>query len=318
MAQKTISICIPVYNEGANARTAVETVEAVFREHLSHYALELVITDDGSRDDTWAVITELAATRPYLKAYRFSRNFGYQNAVFAGLCLSTGDAVIEVDADLEDPPAVIPRFVAEWEQGQHVVYGIRGKRYTPVVWRVLFATYYRVFNRIANIKVPVDAGDFRLLDRQVVDILKQLPERHLYLRGLVPFVGFRQKGIPYDRQPRIAGETKFRWVQRILFAIDGITAFSNAPLRWVGVLGVLSFLAAMGLAIYYLAAYLMGGQAAAGFPTLVILILGLQSINFMILSMIGEYLGRVFDSVKGRPRVVIHESLNAESAPKTL
>jgi dolichol-phosphate mannosyltransferase len=264
------------------------------------------------------VVRALGASRTHLRACRFSRNFGYQNSVFAGLSLATGDAVIELDADLEDPPHVIPRFVTEWERGQHVVYGIRAKRYGSPLMRATFAVFYRVFNRIANVDIPVDAGDFRLLDRKVVEVLKRLPERHLYLRGLVPFLGFRQKGISYERQPRRAGVSKFRGLHYVVLALDALTAFSVAPLRFVGMLGLLSFVAAMLLAFYYLFTFLAYDTPVAGFPTLVILVLGLQSINFMILSLMGEYLGRVFDAVKGRPRVVVDETLNIDDPPRTL
>lgn len=318
MSKKTISICIPVYNEAENIAVAVETVEAMFRADLPGYDLEIIVTDNGSTDSSWEVVRQLGASRPHLRACRFSRNFGYQNSVFAGLSLATGDAVIELDADLEDPPHVIPRFVAEWEQGQHVVYGIRAKRHGSPIMRALFALYYRMFNRIANIDIPVDAGDFRLLDRKVVEVLKLLPERHLYLRGLVPFLGFRQKGISYERQPRRSGVSKFRGLHYILLALDALTAFSVAPLRWVGVLGVISFVVALLLALYYLIGFLAYGAPVAGFPTLVILVLGLQSINFMILSLMGEYLGRVFDGVKNRPRVVVDETLNIDEPPRTL
>jgi dolichol-phosphate mannosyltransferase len=318
LGKKTISICIPVFNEAENLPVAVDAVERLFREQLGSYALEIVVTDNGSTDRTWAVAQELAASRPHLRACRFSRNFGYQNSVYAGLSLATGDAVIELDADLEDPPAVIPRFVADWEQGYHVVYGVRTKRHGPLLLRGLFKLYYRIFNRLASIDIPADAGDFRLLDRKVVEVLKLLPERHLYLRGLVPFIGFRQKGILYERQPRISGVSKFRGFHYVLLALDAMTAFSVAPLRWVGVLGVLSFLAAAGLALYYFAAYLIHGSPVAGFATLVILVLGLQSINFMILSLMGEYIGRVFDGVKGRPRVVVDETINLDDPPRTL
>lgn len=314
---RTISICIPVYNESENIAVAIETVEAMFRDQLPDYALEIVVTDNGSTDATWATVRQLSATRSNLRACRFSRNFGYQNSVFAGLSLATGDAVIELDADLEDPPHVIPRFVAEWERGSHVVYGIRAKRHGSVVLRALFAVYYRVFNRMANIDIPVDAGDFRLLDRKVVEVLKRLPERHLYLRGLVPFLGFRQTGLTYERDPRRAGVSKFRGLHYLMLALDAVTAFSVAPLRWVGVLGVISFVVALLLAIYYLFAYLVHGSPVAGFATLVILVLGLQSINFMILSLMGEYLGRVFESVKGRPRVVVDETINIDEPPRT-
>lgn len=315
---KTISICIPVYNEASNVEVAVKTVEEVFAQSLSNYRLEIIITDNCSNDATWDVVQRLALAKPYLRGYRFSRNFGYQNSVFAGLSLSTGDAVVELDADLEDPPPVIVEFVRKWEQGFHVVYGIRQKRVMSLIKKIIFKMFYIILDRLSDFRIPRDTGDFRLLDRKVVDVLKALPERNLYLRGLVTYLGFKQVGVLYSRNPRLSGESKFSFFQYVALAIDAVTAFSKAPLRLIGLCGALLFLMSFALGLYYLIGFLVMGAVVPGFVTTVILILFLNSINFIFLGTIGEYLSRIFDDSKFRPRVIIEDSTSKEQFPKIL
>ncbi len=315
---KTISICIPVFNEASNVETAVKTVEQVFAQSLPQYRLEIVITDNCSNDSTWDVVQALAQSKSHLKGYRFSRNFGYQNSVFAGISLSTGDAVVELDADLEDPPHVIVEFVKNWEQGFHVVYGIRQKRVMPWLKQMIFKLFYILLDRLSDFRIPRDTGDFRLLDRRVVDVLKALPERNLYLRGLVTYLGFKQVGVLYSRNPRLSGESKFSFFQYIALAIDAVTAFSKAPLRLIGVCGSLLFVMSFILGLYYLVGYLVMGADVPGFVTTVILILFLNSINFIFLGTIGEYLSRIFDDSKFRPRVIIEDATNKDSFPRVL
>jgi len=315
---KLISVCIPTYNEEKNVVEAVVTVEKLFAEQLPQYELELIITDNASVDSTWEMIKELAESRQHLKAVRFSRNFGYQNSIFAGLSLSTGDAVVELDADLEDPPHVIPRFIQKWEEGFEVVYGVRAKRFGNWLTLGLTWAFYRVLNRMSEYKIPKDSGDFRLLDRKVVSTLVEFPERNLYLRGLVAFLGFKQAPVVYDRQPRISGHSKFRFLQYVVLAIDAITAFTKTPLRLIGALGFLLFFGSVLLALYYLGKYILGGIPVPGFATLVILMLGLHGVSFMFLGTIGEYLSRIFDDSKKRPRVVIDEAVQCDNPPRFL
>lgn len=315
---KTISICIPVFNEAGNLPQAIDAVEKLFAGPLNRYRCEIVITDNCSTDETWKIIHSLAASRSNLRAFRFARNFGYQNSVFAGLSLASGDAVVELDADLEDPPEVIVEFVKQWEQGFDVVYGVRASRHTAWHLKLLFSAFYRVLNRMSDLKIPQDTGDFRLLDRKVVDVLKNLPERNLYLRGLVSFLGFRQMPVRYDRNPRISGASKFRFFHYVVLALDALTAFSKTPLRLIGVCGVMLFLLAMCLSAYYVIGYFVRGTPVAGFTTLVVLTLLLHSITFMFLGVLGEYLSRIFDDSKNRPRVIIADSVNAGDAPKVL
>jgi dolichol-phosphate mannosyltransferase len=261
------------------------------------------------------VVQELAASRPHLRAFRFSRNFGYQNSVFAGLSLATGDAVIELDADLEDPPATIPDFVSKWQEGYDIVYGVRSKRYGSKLFLWTVQRFYRMLNTISDIDIPENAGDFRLLDRKVVDILRALPERNLYLRGLVSFIGFRQCPVLYERNERLTGKSKFKIMHYIVLAIDALTSFSKKPLRIIGILGILLFIISSALALHYLIGYLTGGSEVRGFTTLVILTLFLHSTTFIFLGVLGEYLSRIFDDSKFRPRAIIREAIHADQHP---
>ncbi|OFZ81744.1 MAG: hypothetical protein A2583_12365 [Bdellovibrionales bacterium RIFOXYD1_FULL_53_11] len=316
---KTISICIPVFNEAGNLPAAIGEVEALFKlPALSHHKLEIIITDNNSSDPTWNTIKSLSASRPHLKAYRFSRNFGYQNSIFAGLSLATGDAVIELDADLEDPPLVIPEFIAKWEQGYDVCYGVRRNRHAPLVMRMLFSCFYRLLGRCSELAIPQNSGDFRLLDRKVVDILKNLPERNLYLRGLVSYLGFKQTAVPYDRDPRRSGSSKFRMFHYMILAMDALTAFSKTPLRLISLLGLLLFAGATAVAAYYAIMTLVHGARAPGFATIVVLMLFLHSITFIFLGIIGEYLSRIFDDSKKRPRAIIADAVHDDNPPKFL
>jgi dolichol-phosphate mannosyltransferase len=320
-SQRKISICIPVFNEAKNLPVAIKTVEDLFflpESPLRKFALELVVTDNASTDETWAVVKKLSEEKSHLKAYRFSRNFGYQNSVFTGIFMATGDAVVELDADLEDPPAVILEFVRRWEEGYEVAYGVRGKRHAPWIMRVFFRLFYKILSSVSDLEIPENSGDFRLLDRKVVDVLKLLPERNLYLRGLVSYLGFKQIAVPYNRDPRLSGTSKFRFFHYVVLAIDAITAFSKTPLRLIGALGVGVFIFSVFLSVWYLVGYLLHGAAVPGFTTLVVLLLMLHSVTFIFLGILGEYLSRIFDDSKSRPRVIIAEALNDLTPPKVL
>jgi dolichol-phosphate mannosyltransferase len=318
LPNRTISVCIPVYNEADNIANAITSVESLFAEQLPEYQVEFVISDNASLDSSWDIVRELSADRPFLRAFRFSRNFGYQNSVFAALSLARGDAAVVLDADLEDPPSVIVEFVRHWEQGFDVVYGIRRRRYTPLYLRIFFHVYYRLLSASSPLKIPQDTGDFRLLDRKVLNALKNLPERNLYLRGLVSFLGFRQLGIRYDRQPRKFGASKFRFSHYFTMAIDGLTAFSKAPLRAISILGTALFVLSILMGAYYLARALFGHSPVQGFATLVVLMLFLHGVTLIFLAIIGEYLSRIFDDSKFRPRVIICEAINETDYPAQL
>lgn len=316
--KKTISICIPVFNEAQNLPLAIAEIETLFKGPLANYKPEVIVTDNASTDSTWETAQSLAQTRSWLCAFRFSRNFGYQNSIFAGLSLATGDAVIEMDADLEDPPHVIPEFVKKWEQGFDVVYGVRATRHAPFGMKILFKLFYIILHRLSDLKIPENSGDFRLLDRRVLTVLKALPERNLYLRGLVTYLGFKQTGHVYNRQPRVLGASKFRFFHYVVLAIDAITAFTKTPLRMIGVAGSILFVLAALLATHYLVSHLRHGTPIPGFTTLVVLMLFLHSITFIFLGVLGEYLSRIFDDSKFRPRVIIDQAINSTDHPTVL
>jgi len=313
--KKKISICIPTLNEEANICNAVNVVENLFSNELLEYELEIIVTDNASSDQTWKLVKDMSETRPFLRGFRFSRNFGYQNSVFAGLSLAKGDAVIAIDADLEDPPDVVPEFVKEWEQGNDVVYGVRRNRYSPFFLKFLIFTFYHLLFKLSPIKVPKNSGDFRLLDRKVLNILKSLPERNLYLRGLISYIGFKQKAVFYDRQPRMYGKSKFRLGHYIIFAIDAFTALTKVPLRAIGIIGAILFSFSILTALFYIIGKLLGTHEVKGFTTIVVLMLMMNGMNFMFIGIIGEYLSRIFDDSKSRPRVIISETVNEENPP---
>jgi len=316
--KKKISICIPVFNEADNLPVAIRAVEQLFSTRLSSYELEIIVTDNASTDQTWAVIQDLAVNRPHMKAYLFSRNFGYQNSVYGGLCLSSGDAVVELDADLEDPPEVIVQFVQHWEGGYDVVYGVRESRYAHWWMKIIFAVFYQLLRKASDIEIATNAGDFRLLDRKVVDVLKSLSERNLYLRGLVAYLGFRQLPVQYQRNPRLSGQSKFSLIHYFVLAIDAFTAFSKTPLRAIGIMGVVLFCLSTLLSVFYIAKYCISGTPIPGFTTLVTLLLFLHSITFIFLGILGEYLSRIFDDSKYRPRVIIQKAINIQQFPTIL
>lgn len=313
-----ISICIPAFNEAENVPLAVKQVEELFARNIRQHQLEIVITDNASTDHTWQVIQNLAASRPHLKGFRFSRNFGYQNSVFAGLSLATGDALIELDADLEDPPAVIEEFINKWQEGYQVVYGVRRKRHLPWYTKPIFSIYYLLFSYLSDLNIPRNSGDFRLIDKKVAEILRNLPERNLYLRGLVTYLGFRQTPVVYDRQPRQSGQSKFRFRHYVALAIDAVTAFSKTPLRLMGAVGSFIFGVSLLLGIYYTYDRLHNGTPIPGFTTLALLSLFLHGVTLIFIGVLGEYLSRIFDDSKFRPRVIIADAVNAPTYPTTL
>jgi dolichol-phosphate mannosyltransferase len=307
--QKLISICIPVFNESQNITHAVERVETLFAQKLSRYRHEIIIMDNASTDPSWAVIQGLSRTHSHLRGVSFSRNFGYQNSIFAGLNLAQGDAVVELDADLEDPPEVIEQFVAQWEQGYEVVYGVRRTRHAAWYLKLAFSLFYKIMNRISELRVPENSGDFRLLDRKVLDVLKAMPERNLYLRGLVAYLGFRQIPVVYDRDPRTQGRSGFRPIHYFTLALDAFTSFSKAPLRLMLWVGICVFLGAVALASYYLWDRMVHGTPMPGFTTVIVVLLGLHGLTFVFLGVFGEYLSRIFDDSKNRPRVIVREAV---------
>jgi dolichol-phosphate mannosyltransferase len=271
----------------------------------------LILVDDGSVDRSAQIIGELHQKDERVKGISFSRNFGFQEAVTAGLAKSQGDAVILADADLQDPPEVFPMMLAKWREGYDVVYGIRTYREGESRFKKLTAKlFYRIIRRITSVEIPLDTGDFRLMDRRIVNTILRMPERSRFLRGMVPWVGFKQAGIYYERQPRYAGESKFNSVRQMVpFAIDAITSFSYFPLQLATIIGfIVAGISLIGI-LGVIGLRLFGSQdELTGQATTLVAVLFLGGVQLISLGIIGEYLGRIYDEVKGRPLYVIDKT----------
>jgi dolichol-phosphate mannosyltransferase len=314
--QDFISVVAPVYNEEAVLDAFYERVRAVLDG--AREAWELVLVNDGSRDNSAAVIGRLHERDPRVKGLSFSRNFGFQIAATAGLDYARGDAVILTDADLQDPPEVYPAMLAQWRAGYDVVYGIRASREGETWFKVTTAKlFYRLIHRITSINIPLDTGDFRLMDRRVINSLRGMNERNRFLRGMVPWIGFRQIGIEYNRAARYAGEAKFTSVKKMLpFALDAITSFSYFPLQLATILGfIIAAISVVAILVVILIRLLGPHEPLLGQATTLVAVLFLGSVQLISLGIIGEYLGRIYDEVKGRPLYLIQQSWGLEDAP---
>ena len=283
---------------------------------------EVVCVDDGSRDQTWPLLLAQHHTDPHWRAISFARNFGHQTAVSAGLFHAVGDAVIIIDADLQDPPEELGRLIEKWKSGFDVVYGIRQKRKESWLKRSCYWLFYRVMSRIISFEIPLDSGDFCLMDRKVVDVLKQMPERNRFVRGLRAWSGFKQVGLTYERRSRAAGEPKYRFYTLVKLALDGIFSFSTVPLAlvshlglWISGLSLLGIIFTLVQRIFKSAFESFGIGPVPGFATIVISILFLGGVQLISLGIIGEYISRIYDEVKRRPQWVIRDS--AGLAPLT-
>ena len=276
----------------------------------------VLYVDDGSRDGTWDVLQQLAASDPRVALLRLARNFGKEPALTAGLDHVDTDAAIVLDADGQDPPELVPAFVAKWREGYDVVYGTRSRR-DGESWfkRFTAAAFYRVMNRLSNIPVPPDTGDFRLVSRRVLDALRQTRERQRFMKGLFAWVGFRQVALAYERAPRIAGRSKFSYWRLWNLALEGITSFSTLPLRMATYIGVLTALVAFGWGSWIIARTLLWGDPVQGWPSLMTVVLFLGGIQLMALGIVGEYLGRTYIEVKQRPLYLVADTVGGPSGP---
>jgi dolichol-phosphate mannosyltransferase len=303
----TISVVVPVLNESAVVRAFYDRASAVLCA-IPDFDYELLFVDDGSADDTYAQLKRIAAGDPRVRLLKFSRNFGHQIAISAGIDHARGDCVAVIDVDLQDPPEVIPALIDKWREGFDVVYGRRvGREGETLLKRATAAAFYRLLAKMSKIQIPADVGDFRLISRRVVDELKKLREKDRFVRGLVSWLGFSQTAVDYQRAPRHAGETKYRYRKMMQFAIDGVTSFSTAPLRlatWMGY-------AASLLAFIYLASVVVQklmGITVQGFATIMVAMTFLGGVQLICLGIIGEYLGRIFNEIKPRPMYIIEDS----------
>lgn len=308
LTDKKISVVTPCYNDAGSLREMHRRVAAVM-QHITP-TWELVYVNDASPDNAWAVLCELAAADRRVVAVDHARNFGTEAAYTAGLRVCTGDAVILIDGDLQDPPELFVEFVRQWISGAQVVYGVRRRRVENPLKRAGYLLFYRIYRKLSYLDIPVDAGDFGLLDRRVVDELNRLPESDRFLRGLRTWVGFRQVGVPYERTGRYSGRSASGLGIYLRAARRGIFSFSYAPLELVSYLavGMAALTAAavlfyLGLAVFY--------PAPRGFLTQLIITLILSAMQFICLAVIAEYVGRTFEESKRRPTSIIREILNA-------
>jgi len=307
-----LSVIVPCYNEELVLKATYERLSSVLCA-MSDLTYELIFVNDGSQDQTQQILKDLRLRDPHVKVLLLSRNFGHQIAVSAGLEQATGEAIVIIDADLQDPPEVIPEMVDHWRRGSHVVYGIRIQRAGESTFKRWTAKgFYRIINRLSETKMPLDAGDFRLLDRRVVEVIKAMPERARFLRGMVSWAGFQQTAVKYERDARQAGESKYPLAKMVHFAMDGIISFSLVPLKlaiWTGFVAIWVAVAGIIVAIID---RLMDKNLTRGWASLFVAVLFMGGIQLVSLGIIGEYLGRIYTEVKRRPLYAIQERLGFE------
>jgi polyisoprenyl-phosphate glycosyltransferase len=312
-----LSVIVPCYNEAVVLPATHARLSNVLGD-LPKLEHELIFVNDGSQDQTQLILTQLQLQDHHVRVLSLSRNFGHQIAVTAGLEEAAGDAVVIIDADLQDPPELIPEMVRLWRDGNDVVYGIRIEREGESRFKLWTAkVFYRLINRLSETKMPLDAGDFRLLDRKVVEVINTMPERARFLRGMVSWAGFRQVSIPYDRAARHAGDSKYPLRKMIHFAMDGIISFSLVPLKlaiWTGFLAI--WIAVAGIVVAILDR-LLEKDLTRGWASLFVAILFMGGVQLVSLGIIGEYLGRIYTEVKRRPLYVVQERLGFADQSKT-
>jgi len=308
-SKRTISIVVPFLNESENLPILYRRLSETLAEYGEN--LEMVFVDDGSSDGSARWVTEKAEKDRRVKLIKLSRNFGHQIAITAGMDYAEGDAVVIIDADLQDPPEVIPRLVEKWREGFDVVYAVREKR-AGETWlkKALAALFYQIFKRLVDFEVPINAGDFRLIDRKVVEALKQVRERHRFMRGLTSWVGYSHCAVPYKRDPRKAGVTKYPVWKSFILAWDALTSFSSSPLTWITGLGVIFALLGVLEAISIVINKLRNPEGlVAGWVTVMVSVLILGGIQLISLGIIGQYIGRIFDESKKRPLYFVSETV---------
>jgi glycosyltransferase involved in cell wall biosynthesis len=309
----TLSLVIPLYNE----QLVVGELHRRLQELLEKLGLcaEVVFVDDGSQDGTLSALRELAAAEPRYSILSLARNFGHQAAITAGLDYASGEAVVVMDADLQDPPEVVAEMLDKWRAGFDVVYGERRKRENETCFKRLTAhLFYRLFASMIPMEVPLDAGDFRLVSRRVVVALRELREAHRFVRGMVAWLGFKQTRVLYDRPARFAGTTKYPLSKMIRFALDGITSFSVVPLRFSTYLGAIMSFASLGVITWAVVAKYVFERAVTGWTAIMVVMALFAGVQFMMIGILGEYVGRIYEEVKQRPLYVLRESVNLGGA----
>ena len=279
-----------------------------------NYNYEIIIINDGSKDKTLEIIEKIASQDKHIKIISFSRNFGHQAAVTAGLKYATGDAIVIIDADLQDPPELIPQMIQLWEQGNEIIYAKRKKRNGESPFKLLSAKmFYQILNALSDVEIPKDTGDFRLVDRKVVDTINQMPEHNKFLRGLFSWVGYKQIPFEYERQERFAGETKYPLKKMLKLASDGIISFSTKPLKMLGGLGIISIIISICILIYALISYAFKlNDLSAGWTSIMVTVTFFAGVQLVSLWIMSEYIGRIYDETKQRPQYIIDKKINID------
>lgn len=301
-----LSVVIPCFNEAQSIHELYKRVSKVCHQ-VAGESYEFILVNDGSRDGTWPLMCEIAEKDPRVLCVNLSRNYGHQIALTAGLEIASGSRILILDADLQDPPELLPRMMEQMELGADVVYGQRIARDGETIFKKASAfIFYRLLNKLVDVSIPRDTGDFRLMSRRSLDILNNMPEQHRFIRGMVSWIGLKQEPLFYERAARYAGETQYPLSKMIRFAIDAITSFSIKPLRMATYLGVFSGFVSM-LAMAYIFINYFFGRSVEGWTSLALIVMALGSLQLIMIGIIGEYLGRLYLEVKGRPLYVIDQ-----------
>ena len=306
-----ISVIVPVFNEADNVRPLYRRLTAVFEGLKQRYEFEIVFTDNHSDDGTFDALAELAGKDKRIRVFRFSKNFGFQRSILTGYLKARGDAAIQIDCDLQDPPELVANFLEKYEQGHDVVYGIRQTRHEGLLINLMRKAFYWLIDALSEEQLPHQAGDFRLVSRRVINVMNQVDDSHPYLRGMIAGFGFKQTGIPYDRSGRERGKSKFPFLKLMSLALDGILGHSLVPLRVASLTAlVMASITFLGLLFYFFGNILFGQKWPAGFATTTILLLLSITLNALFLGVIGEYLGRIYQQVKKKPLTIIEKTIN--------
>lgn len=310
---KKISIVIPMYYEEEVVKECYIRTKVVLNS-LNNYEHEIIFVNDGSKDKTLELLEEIANEDKNVKIISFSRNFGHQAAVTAGLKYITGDCCLIIDSDMQDPPELLVDMIKLWEQGNDVIYAKRKARKGESKFKLLTAKmFYRILNGLSDVEIPKDTGDFRLADKKVIDVINSMPEHNKFLRGLFSWVGFKQAPIEYERQERFAGKTKYPLKKMLKLASDGIISFSTKPLKLIGGIGIISIFISIILLIYALVSYIFNlNNLAAGWTSMMVAITFFAGVQLVSIWMISEYIARIYDDTKKRPEYIIDKKINIE------
>lgn len=307
--KKIISIVTPFYNEEESINDYFECIESLFK-NIPNFDYEIIAVDDGSRDQTYNMLCNLAKTKSNLVVVKLSRNFGKEIALTAGIDNASGDAVIPMDADLQDSPDIIPEMIEKWQEGYKVVFAQRFARQDPLLKKITAALFYKLASKVMDSNIPRNVGDFRLMDKDVVNSVKNMRERNRFMRGILSWSGFKTATVNYQRNSRNKGETKYNYKSMLKYALDGIFSFSTFPIRLITYFGIVISSLSFLYLTYIVGSKIFFGEGIAGYPSIMSAILFIGGVNFIFLGVIGEYIGRIFNEVKQRPLYVVEDLIN--------